>query len=125
MDLIVKLRHMGRQYAQGQQARGGGQQKHYLEEAADEIESLRSMYNAQCACTDECAEKYRAEVERKADATLLERVAELEQALAAVNARLAEAQALTPNAIGQRGAACGASAAPTGCASNGTTEKEE
>ena len=25
----------------------------------------------------------------------------------------------TPNAIGQRGAACGASAAPTGCASNG------
>ena len=29
-----------------------------------------------------------------------------------------------PNAIGQRGAACGASAAPTGCASNGS-EKEE
>ena len=28
-------------------------------------------------------------------------------------------------AKGQRGAACGASAAPTGCASNGTTEKEE
>lgn len=28
------------------------------------------------------------------------------------------------NAIGQRGAACGASAAPTGCASNGS-EKEE
>ena len=26
---------------------------------------------------------------------------------------------LTANAIGQRGAACGASAAPTGCASNG------
>lgn len=32
---------------------------------------------------------------------------------------------VTPNAIGQRGAACGASAAPTGCASKGTTEKEE
>lgn len=31
---------------------------------------------------------------------------------------------VTPNAIGQRGAACGASAAPTGCASNGS-EKEE
>ena len=30
----------------------------------------------------------------------------------------------TANAIGQRGAACGASAAPTGCASNGS-EKEE
>ena len=30
----------------------------------------------------------------------------------------------TPNAIGQRRAACGASAAPTGCASNGS-EKEE
>ena len=29
-----------------------------------------------------------------------------------------------PNAIGLRGAACGASAAPTGCASNGS-EKEE
>ena len=28
-----------------------------------------------------------------------------------------------PNAIGQRGAACGASAGPTGCASNGDTEK--
>ena len=31
---------------------------------------------------------------------------------------------LQSNAIGQRGAACGASAAPTGCASNGS-EKEE
>ena len=31
---------------------------------------------------------------------------------------------LPANAIGQRGAACGASAAPTGCASNGS-EKEE
>ena len=28
------------------------------------------------------------------------------------------------NAIGQRGAACGASAAPTGCASNGDTESK-
>lgn len=31
---------------------------------------------------------------------------------------------LLANAIGQRGAACGASAAPTGCASNGDTEDE-
>lgn len=41
MDLIQKLRYMGRQYAAGQQARGGNaQQKHYLEEAADELERL-------------------------------------------------------------------------------------
>jgi len=30
---------------------------------------------------------------------------------------------LTANALGQRGAACGASAGPTGCASNGDKEK--
>lgn len=42
MELIAKLRYMGRQYANGQAARGGGQQKHYLEEAADEIEILRT-----------------------------------------------------------------------------------
>lgn len=41
MNLIEKLRHMGRQYSAGQAARGGGQQKHYLEDAADEIEALR------------------------------------------------------------------------------------
>ena len=39
-QLIAKLRYMGRQYAAGQFARGGGQQKHYLEEAADEIAAL-------------------------------------------------------------------------------------
>lgn len=42
MDTVAKLRHMGRQYANGQAARGGGQQKHYLEEAADEIDTLRA-----------------------------------------------------------------------------------
>lgn len=41
MDLIQKLRYMGRQYAAGQKARGDGAQKHYLEEAADELERLR------------------------------------------------------------------------------------
>jgi hypothetical protein len=41
MELVAKLRYMGRQYANGQAARGGGQEKHYLEEAADEIERLR------------------------------------------------------------------------------------
>lgn len=69
----------------------------YLREA----EGLREMYNAQCACTDEWAEKYRAEVERKADATFLALVAELEQSLAAVNARLAQAQILTHPTSGQ------------------------
>ena len=38
--LITKLRYMGRQYAAGITARGGGTQKHYLEEAADEIEMM-------------------------------------------------------------------------------------
>ncbi len=64
---------------------------------AQEIENLQAMYDAQCQCADEWAEKYRAEVERKADASLLVRIAELEQALGAVNARLADAQAV-PNA---------------------------
>ena len=67
---------------------------------AQEIENLQAMYDAQCQCADEGAEKYRAEVERKADASLLARIAELEQALGAVNARLADAQAV-PNAIAQ------------------------
>lgn len=39
-DLVQKLRYMGRQYAAGQVARGGEPSKHYLEEAADEIEAL-------------------------------------------------------------------------------------
>lgn len=39
-QLVAKLRYMGRQYAAGQYARGGGQQKHYLEEAADELDRL-------------------------------------------------------------------------------------
>lgn len=42
MNLSEKLRYMGRQYSAGQAARGGGQKKHYLEEAADEIDSLRA-----------------------------------------------------------------------------------
>jgi len=60
-----------------------------LEVAIDEIKRVRSMHDAQCECTDEWADKYRAEVERKADATLLARIAELEESLATVNARLA------------------------------------
>ena len=54
---------------------------------------MRAMYDAQCACTDEWAEKYLAELAHKADATLLQRVAELEDALAVVNARLAASNA--------------------------------
>lgn len=44
-----------------------------------------SMYLAQCVCTDEWAAKYREEVERKADATLLARCAELEAIAANAN----------------------------------------
>lgn len=39
-QLVVKLRYMGNQYAAGQASRGGGQKKHYLQEAADELERL-------------------------------------------------------------------------------------
>lgn len=41
-DLIKRLRYMGRQYAAGQVSRGGGEQKHYLEEAADALEAMQS-----------------------------------------------------------------------------------
>lgn len=64
--------------------------------ARTEILNLRNLYNAQCACTDEWAEKYEAEVARKADATLTGRIAELENQLATVNKRLGDALALTP-----------------------------
>lgn len=60
---------------------------------AAEVADMEAMYHAQCRCTDEWAAKYRAEVERKADATLLQRVAELEDALAEVNARLVRSNA--------------------------------
>lgn len=39
-QLVVKLRYMGNQYAAGQVSRGGSPQKHYLQEAADELERL-------------------------------------------------------------------------------------
>lgn len=61
-----------------------------LRELREEIEHLRAQYNAQCQCADEWADKYRAERSRKADATLLGRVAELERALAVVNAELSK-----------------------------------
>jgi hypothetical protein len=41
-DVVRKLRYMGAQYAAGQASRGGGLRKHYLEEAAEEIEMLRA-----------------------------------------------------------------------------------
>jgi hypothetical protein len=57
MTLVETLRYMGRQYAAGQQARGGSTGKHYLEEAADEIEraqqamkSVRYSVNITRAC---------------------------------------------------------------------------
>jgi len=51
---------------------------------------LREMYLAQCACTDEWAEKYRKAIYKRADATLTARVNELELALASVNKALSE-----------------------------------
>jgi len=40
--LIAKLRYMARQYTAGSAARGGQPKKHYLDEAADEIERLQA-----------------------------------------------------------------------------------
>lgn len=57
-----------------------------------ECEDLQAMYNAQCECTDEWYDKYHAEVIKKADSTLIERIKELEIQLGIVNLRLAKAQ---------------------------------
>lgn len=59
----------------------------------EELAECQAMYDAQCVCTDEWAEKCRTETERKADTTLLRRLEELEHALSIVNGRLAECQA--------------------------------
>ena len=55
--LIKRLRYMGRQYSAGQYARGGGAQKHYLEDAADEIERLRAALASRPAATGTEREK--------------------------------------------------------------------
>lgn len=47
---------------------------------------LEAMYQGQCQTTDEWAAKYREEVERKADATLLARCEELQRAAEVANA---------------------------------------
>jgi hypothetical protein len=60
-----------------------------LDNLDDEDASIVDLYIAQCQSTDEWAEKYWAEVERKADESLLARIAELEDALAKVNVRAA------------------------------------
>lgn len=39
-ELVGKLRYMGKQYGAGQASRGGSPGKHYLEEAADELDKL-------------------------------------------------------------------------------------
>ena len=44
------------------------------------------MYQSQCEATDEWAKKYRDEVERKADATLLARCEELQRIAEVANA---------------------------------------
>ncbi len=45
--LVAKLRYMGKQYAAGQASRGGGVHKHYLEEAADELERLHELADSE------------------------------------------------------------------------------
>ena len=67
-----------------------------------DLQSLQAMYDYQCALTDEWAERYRAEVERKADATLIARIAELERHLERVNKRLVRSQRLTFSLLQQR-----------------------
>lgn len=52
------------------------------------IDYWESMYNAQCQCTDKWVTKYRAEVERKADATLQARCDELLQVAANANSMI-------------------------------------
>lgn len=42
MDIVSKLRYMARQYTNSELSRGGNPTRHYLDEAADEIESLRA-----------------------------------------------------------------------------------
>lgn len=58
------------------------------EQTADEFDKdyWFEMYQGQCAATDEWAKKYRDEVERKADATLLARCAELQRIAEVANA---------------------------------------
>lgn len=56
--------------------------------ARQEILTVRSMYVAQCQCTDEVGKKYEAEIERKGDVALMARIVELEDALARVNKQL-------------------------------------
>jgi hypothetical protein len=48
-----------------------------------------AMYTAQCSATDKWFDQYVAEKDRKADETLLARIADLEASLATVNQRLA------------------------------------
>ena len=78
--LVAKLRYMGRQYSAGQYARGGGSQKHYLEDAADQIEQLLEVERAarryyERYCQDEadgsewvCGEEQRRDAQALRDA---------------------------------------------------------
>jgi len=50
------------------------------------------MYQDQCACTDKWAKKYRDEVERKADATLLARCEELQRIAEVANAMVGKSR---------------------------------
>lgn len=77
MSVVAKLRYMGRQYGAGQAARGGEQQKHYLEEAADLIESLTAERDALKAkvemLTDGCSSYSKLVQEITANSVRLEK----------------------------------------------------
>lgn len=45
-QLVSKLRYQGKQYQNGNAARGGAGEKHYLLEAADTIERLEALNSA-------------------------------------------------------------------------------
>ena len=132
MELVAKLRYMGRQYANGQAARGGGQQKHYLEEAADEIEALRAKA-ARWDAIETLMILGDVELTQTEDGGYSIYVEPVENILPTswngdtpdqVADKVA-AQLTTPNAIGQGSAACGASPAPTGCEADAREEKNK
>ena len=89
-----------------------------LEDAVDlalAVAKIATEYERE-ACADLC--------ERHAAEPLIVRTTKIsDRPFSGAALDCAELIRARPNAIGQRGAACGASAAPTGCASNGDTEK--
>ncbi len=101
MDLVQKLRYMGRQYAAGQEARGGERQKHYLEEAADELERLAGFADVPEGCTPEDARVLRRANHKLAQTTqeLLARAQHAEDVVEAAKERIGKLEAALTGAI--------------------------